>query len=466
MLVCSLPTPLAKISPIDNHQVKYEDMQDLMFGNATKLVNAAPHRWISTCKVLEEVLRSWEALEKHYLDNEAGGNFPLAVHKTAIEELYSLMKPVALLIKNSQRSGGPTGLSTFIDLCTLQATTLDMEKPLLITVPRKVRLGEAGSATAVTKRAASSLQAVTTSTRKMLRDAILKRFFNKRYDEAVFAVPEPSYVFEMAACMSPFLHDLKWLPKFCSSLEEADRVDKHIRTKVVDLMVSMAEGAGMQAEERPDSDETTSSNKRKRPAGLFATPSVSKKQDDEQAQRMADSGLFGDDSEGDGNGDNTGPCKLTLREVCQQEFDRFQERFKSPKAKDYPLSVLLSFWAGEGRALYPNMARVARVRLSVPASAAVLERDFSTAGRLITGSRSRLAGEYVEMTLFLNGNKEYIPVEVPSLSESQMKEAVPRRLTNPRAEVAALSTGVEDVVPVVVFDANINDEYAAEATSV
>ena len=466
MLVCSLPTPLAKISPIDDDQVKYEDMQHLMFGNATKLVNAAPHRWISTCKVLEEVLRSWEALEKHYLDNEAGGNFPLAVHKTAIEELYSLMKPVALLIKNSQPSGGPTGLSTFIDLCTLQATTLDMEKPLLITVPRKVRLGEAGSATAVTKCAASSLQAVTTSTRKMLRAAILKRFFNKRYDEAVFAVPEPSYVFEMAACMSPFLHDLKCLPKFCSSPEEADRVDKHIRTKVVDLMVSMAEGAGMQAEEQPDSDETTSSNKRKRPAGLFATPSLSKEQDDEQAQRMADSGLFGDDSEGDGDSDNTGPCKLTLREVCQQEFDRFQERFKSTKAKDYPLSVLLSFWAGEGRALYPNMARVARVLLSVPASAAVLERDFSTAGRLITGSRSRLAGKYVEMTLFLNGNKEYIPVEVPSLSESQMKEAVPRRLTNPRAEVAALSTGVEDVVPVVVFDANINDEYAAEATSV
>jgi len=57
-------------------------------------------------------------------------------------------------------------------------------------------------------------------------------------------------------------------------------------------------------------------------------------------------------------------------------------------------------------------------------------------------------------------------MEVPSLSECQMKEAVPRRLTNPRAEVVDLSTGVEDVVPVVVFDANIYDEYAAEATSV
>ena len=40
-----------------------------------------------------------------------------------------------------------------------------------------------------------------------------------------------------------------------------------------------------------------------------------------------------------------------------------------------------------------------------------------------------------------------------------------KRSSSFRAEVAALSTGVEDVVPVVVFDA-INDEYAAEATSV
>ena len=47
------------------------------------------------------------------------------------------------------------------------------------------------------------------------------------------------------------------------------------------------------------------------------------------------------------------------------------------------------------------------------------------------------------------------------LAYKQMK-----RSSSFRAEVAALSTGVEDVVPVVVFDANINDEYAAEATSV
>ncbi|CAN0388451.1 unnamed protein product, partial [Hapterophycus canaliculatus] len=48
--------------------------------------------------------------------------------------------------------------------------------------------------------------------------------------------------------------------------------------------------------------------------------------------------------------------------------------------------------------------------LSVPASSTVLERDFSTTGRLITGPRSRLGGAYTEMVLCLNGNQEYIPV--------------------------------------------------------
>ena len=175
-------------------------------------------------------------------------------------------------------------------------------------------------------------------------------------------------------------------------------------------------------------------------------------------QRMADSGLFSDGSEDEA--DNTGPSELTLRDVCQQEFDGFQGRFTDARSTDYPMGALLSFWAGGGRSPYPNMARVARVLLAVPASSAVLERDFSTAGRLIIGSRSRLAGEYVEMTLFLNGNQEYIPVEVPALSTQQVREALPRRLTNPRAEVAALSTGTEDVVD----DANIGDvEYTQEA---
>ena len=213
---------------------------------------------------------------------------------------------------------------------------------------------------------------------------------------------------------------------------------------------------------RSDVDDATPSNKRKRSAGPFASSSVSKKQVEDMTRRMADSVIFSDDSEDEA--DDTGPSELTLRDVCQQEFDRFRDHFTDVRSTDYPLGALLSFWAGEGRSLYPNMERVARVLLSVPASSLVLERDFSTAGRLITGSRSRLTGGYVQMTLFLNGNQEYIPVEVPTLPTQQAQEAFPHRLTNPRAEVVALPTGMEDVIPDVVDDANIgDDEYVQEA---
>ena len=59
------------------------------------------------------------------------------------------------------------------------------------------------------------------------------------------------------------------------------------------------------------------------------------------------------------------------------------------------------------------------------------------------------------MTLFLNGNQEYIPVKVPALSPQQAKKAMPRRHTNPKAEVAGLSSGAEEVAKAGV------DEYAA-----
>ena len=61
--------------------------------------------------------------------------------------------------------------------------------------------------------------------------------------------------------------------------------------------------------------------------------------------------------------------------VCQQDFDHFQERFEGACVDDYTVGDLLVYWAKEGKSIYPNMARAARVLLSVPTSSAVLERD-------------------------------------------------------------------------------------------
>ena len=110
------------------------------------------------------------------------------------------------------------------------------------------------------------------------------------------------------------------------------------------------------------------------------------------------------------------------------------------------------------------MARVARVLLSVSASSAVLERDFSTVARLITGSLRSLSAAYAEMVMFLNGNIDHIPIEMPALSTEQALPAVPRRLSNPTAEVAALSAGEAGFAGEAGVDAAC-DEYAGEAES-
>ena len=43
--------------------------------------------------------------------------------------------------------------------------------------------------------------------------------------------------------------------------------------------------------------------------------------------------------------------------------------------------------------------------------------------------------------MFLNGNIEHIPIEVPALSSEQALQVVSRRLSNPKADVAALFAG-------------------------
>ena len=103
--------------------------------------------------------------------------------------------------------------------------------------------------------------------------------------------------------------------------------------------------------------------------------------------------------------------------------------------------------------------------LSVPASSTVLERDFKTAGRLMTEARSRLHNAFAEMVLFLNGNKEIVPHEVPRLTTEQATEVMPRRLASPCAETDTLSLGVgcEVVVP-GLDDSGVepHDEFSLE----
>ena len=59
------------------------------------------------------------------------------------------------------------------------------------------------------------------------------------------------------------------------------------------------------------------------------------------------------------------------------------------------------------------------------ASAAVPEHDFSDAGCIVTLSRSATDSKYVEMILFLHGNQDLIPQDIPKLTPDGARVKIP-----------------------------------------
>ena len=98
-------------------------------------MNAVPLRWISTCGVLQTALANWSALELHYEENESV-SFPLSAFKASIEELYSLVKPIAVLIKNTQNTGVPTAVMMLLELVGNRLSLSKKGSPLRIQSPK------------------------------------------------------------------------------------------------------------------------------------------------------------------------------------------------------------------------------------------------------------------------------------------------------------------------------------------
>lgn len=89
---------------------------------------------------------------------------------------------------------------------------------------------------------------------------------------------------------------------------------------------------------------------------------------------------------------------------------------------------LCEFWATVGSSVAPVLKHVARSVLGVPASSAVLERDFCIASQSISAGRGVLDPAYAEMLLFLRASYDIIPKSIRSLDGSRVENAIPRRL--------------------------------------
>lgn len=106
---------------------------------------------------------------------------------------------------------------------------------------------------------------------------------------------------------------------------------------------------------------------------------------------------------------------------------------------------MAGFWRGYGATHFPTLANVARAVLGAPGSAAVLERDFGEAGKLVNRQRGSLDPSFAEMVMFLRGAYDHIPEDVPALTATERAEAIPTRLKDPRkrADIEDITSGLD-----------------------
>lgn len=87
----------------------------------------------------------------------------------------------------------------------------------------------------------------------------------------------------------------------------------------------------------------------------------------------------------------------------------------------------VQFWRVHGKEYSPHLRTVAQAVFGAPSSAGILERDFCVAEMFQSRKRGGMDPSNLEMVLYLRGQFDNIPDDVPQLTEEQAAEAVPRR---------------------------------------
>lgn len=155
----------------------------------------------------------------------------------------------------------------------------------------------------------------------------------------------------------------------------------------------------------PEPDE--SATKRACPAAAPGSlhPAVAKarnKKGDAATAKIASLGLF---KKGGGRANTS--QQPTFEPMALAKLETLRGVEAGTLKYDLTYDGVLKWWE-KRESSYPLLARAARVVFGAPASAAVLERDFTDAYCMMTSSRSAADVKDVEMILFLHENLDLI----------------------------------------------------------
>ncbi|CAM9173549.1 unnamed protein product [Ectocarpus sp. 6 AP-2014] len=262
-----------------------------------KLINVAPQRWSGVSGVLEATIVNRVGIDGVYA--REGSVNPLAPHENEIDELYSLIKPVAELIVKCQQTHVPTGQAAVLGLAALKLSTFNVDARLDVLTPARAQGRPEGTgggerkATSV-PRLHNHLTQVGRDAREHLASALDRRYFDRCYKPAD-SEKTTDFVFDMQMGLHPTTADLQYVDKLTSTEVHAAFVKKSITDKVIALAVELAEKEMERKQAGPEQGESVA--KRARPAAAPGSlhPAVVKarnKKDDEATAKFASLGLF------------------------------------------------------------------------------------------------------------------------------------------------------------------------------
>lgn len=388
-------------------KVHLSDMVDEHFGCTMKgrLQQGVPQRWVSNKKTLQVFLERWQVLDDYYRVEEKV-LFPVCTLQREIQELYSLMCPVANIISAAQSNTNIVAPSMLMRMIQLRLSLQD-HCPLVMLDPaaQKRYHMQMGPKPPLVQCRHIELTETGKITKMLLADGLDKRFFKPRY----FKQSHPSShrkvpLHDVAAALVPNSRELRYLdkvvqldPSFNPEIDNAAALATCLRERVWGFISAQVASVVETTHNSISTDELGSSAKRQctRNADRILCTDVS-------GDHIDVMGLFDAIQRKDVNINSPSPSASDL--ACE-EVERYRKLLVLTEADHINLlkpENILPWWNKVGAVQFPYLSVVARAVFGVPPSSAVLEKDFSAADDLITRKRGSIDAVFAEMVLFLH----------------------------------------------------------------
>ncbi|RLN21641.1 hypothetical protein BBJ28_00026501 [Nothophytophthora sp. Chile5] len=382
--------------------------------NVSQLLSFRIHRFLGLARVVRRVLLLWDPLaewyesraEKARRDNVVPpASFPLRRDKMDLVQILSLLEPIANLNQIGQAESGNQA-NVLLGLYKLRISLLDPAAPLkdCRSTPREKRFFRP-----------EELSNLATTTRVLLGKAFQRAFF-KRYTDTA-AMNKCSFAFEMQLLLHPNFKNpdgaIKKVVMKCNmQLGATQKVAERHYAKVRRYILDATRKLMSEVDTTPSDPEVVAPP----PAAVFSEDVME---------------LFSETAD-----EVAPPPPVETHTVMAQlrmdeEFDRWITTPTSLRAvRQGEFESVLAYWHRQSEeGTFRLLPLVARVVYSMPASSAQIERDFGMAGQMVVPHRSSLAPYNIDMSTFLNCNRDYCNItQCPKLSAETASERIPSNM--------------------------------------